>query len=332
MVRSFLSRSLVVVGFVSAGLILWQFCMAGPEASVKQDPLEPVDRKSYPRTIQIPGSNSVRLDAPPQRIIPAASGGLDLVIPFADPSRLAAVPEQASIYASHLEGFGIEEVPRFSRFDVETMLSLRPDLILAHPWQRIEVIQQLHSAQIPIAILPDPKVWAEIREQLLCVASLLGSEDRGLAVVEDLDRRVETLLSEGTARQGMTAMVYSNGGTGGWTAGEGTTSHEFLRLAGLRNVAADGGKKGHMVIEYEELLVLNPDILVVSGRESGRLGSATEDLLRSVPTLAKLSAVRNGRVLTLPPRLYSATSLHVVSAAEHLSEILDRLGQEAKVW
>ena len=161
---------------------------------------------------------------------------------------------------------------------------------------------------------------SEARDQILTVGRLLGAELSAEALLARYDARVVTLAEAGRELSAIHALCYSNGGYGGMVAGAGTTNDELLRLAGLTNLAAEQGRSGHAEMGFEELLLLDPDVFVVSGGGDGALGG-TARLLTTEPALAGLTAVREGRILVLESWLYTTLSQHLVDAAERLQEL-----------
>jgi ABC-type Fe3+-hydroxamate transport system substrate-binding protein len=139
-------------------------------------------------------------------------------------------------------------------------------------------------------------------------------------------------------RPKLRALCYSNFGEGGSTAGSETTLDEMMRLAGLTNAAAAIGRVGHGGLDFEQLLELDPDLILCSqplrmqAGPAGDRGGASEQLLYAEPRLAGLRAVRERRVLSLPAWLFATGSHEIVHAAEELGlrvdEMLARLSRE----
>jgi ABC-type Fe3+-hydroxamate transport system substrate-binding protein len=149
----------------------------------------------------------------------------------------------------------------------------------------------------------------------------VGAEARGEQVLAALQARVNALGAAPGARHGLRALAYTNGGTGGWAAGAGTSADEWITLAGLTNALAQ--RDGHVRFAYEELLASDPDVLIVPGPDNPDERGGTEQLVRAEPALAGLRARRRGLIVTLPSWLFSTNSQHIVTAAEELARRLD---------
>jgi iron complex transport system substrate-binding protein len=293
-----------------------------------------VDRSEPPtssardvRRHALPDGGELVLAGSPQHIVPAAAGSVDLLCELVPPERIAALPDQALRY-SGLRDPGDPHLarPRFDAYEAEPLLAAEPDLVIAHGWQRGETTARLREAGVPVLVLGDPTSWAETRDVITLLGRILDAEDAAADLVARYDERVDALAARRALRGARpTALAYSNGGAGGWVAGADTTCHEFMELAGLDNLAARDGQTGHRTITYEELLLLDPDVFVVSGAADAQSPGGTAALLRNEPALASLRAVAADRILVLEPWLYTSVSQHVVDAAEQLADSLDAL-------
>ncbi len=268
----------------------------------------------------------LHLPAAPQRIVPASAAAVDLVCALVGPERIAGLPAQALDYSGlHARGAAGEpylRLPQFQAYAAEPLLALDPDLVLADNWQLADTTARLREAGVPVLALTALESYRDVRSSVTLLGEALGVPEQARLVVADLDARVDALKSSGGQRAGHTVLAYSNGGAGGWVAGAGTAADEWIRLAGLKNAAAD--RVGHQRCSFEELLTLDPDLLVVSGPGNFDRKGATERLLREEPALGGLRALAGQRVIVLPAWLYDTASQHIVSAAEALAQGADR--------
>ncbi len=268
------------------------------------------------------------------RVVPASATAVDLTAALLEPGRIAGFPEQALEYSTlHAGDEAFAEHPRFFAWLAEPVLALAPDVVVVNPWQAKDTNERLSEAGICVLELPEIASWADARAALLWLGGALGEDQRAAALVVELDARVERLRERARARDGARprALCYSNFGSAGWTAGARTTVHEMMTLAGLENVAATSGREGHVGLTFEQLLLHDPDLILVSrplaqgAAHAGDRGGASERLLRSEASLAGLRAVREDRIVSLPAWLYAAASHELVSGAEVLADEVDAL-------
>src|SRR5262249_12615659 len=184
-----------------------------------------------------------------------------------------------------------------------------------------ETTERLRSAGLRVLVLPEIAEWDAARAALGTLGRELGESARADALIADLDARVARLRASAAGRGTWRALCYSNFGDAGSTAGAHTTIDAMMRLAGLTNVIAERGASGHVGIGFEELLTLDPDLILVSqplrtaAEHAADRGGASERLLYAEPSLANLRAVREKRIVALPAWLFATGSPQLVRGA-----------------
>jgi ABC-type Fe3+-hydroxamate transport system substrate-binding protein len=265
------------------------------------------------------------------RILPgntAAAEFLAALLGEGGASRIAALPEQVDSYSSFdFRAPPWSSPPRFPRYTAERLIALHPDLVVTHEWQAAETTQVLRAQEIPVVVLRSARSYEDIRATLAELGRTLGLEKRAEEVTADLDRRVARLREGAGARKDLRVLEYSNNGTGGWTAGADTTANAMIRIAGMRNAAAEAGLKGDVALELERLIAIDPDVILVGAPARDEGGSATKNVLEGTSALANLSAVKRKRIAVLSAALLSSDSPRLVDAAEHLAAEVDALLQ-----
>ena len=276
----------------------------------------------------------LRLERPPDRVVASSATGVDLIAALLEPERVAGFPEQALEYSSlHALPDGWSRLPRFRVFQAEPVLALLPDLVVVDPFGAVDTNLRLEEAGVPLLRLPKVRHWEDARAMLLLAGRAFGADQRAAELVSELDRRVEALRASVGRRAGLRAISYSNFGSSGMTAGADTTIDAQMRLSGLVNAAAEGGRSGHFQITFEQLLVIDPDLIVVSqpllqpAGPAGDRGGASKRILLEEATLGDLRAVRAGRIVSLPAWLFATGSHELVAGAEALSRAVDEMLQ-----
>lgn len=271
--------------------------------------------------------------ARPERIVAASATAVDLAVAVAGLERMVGVPSQALEYSVLHEGRPEPRpIVRFDAYLAEPILALRPDLVVLDPWQAPETSAQLRAAGVSVLVLPSVRNFAEAREALVRSGEEFGQPELVQRAVETFDRRLAELKTRRVER-GWRALAYSNFGGSGSTAGRETTIDALFELLGLENVIAARGSSGHVGITFEDLLALDPDLILVSEPlrmgegPSGDRGGAAERILRGEPSLAGLRAVREDRIVALPAWLFATGSHELVTAAVELERRVEALAR-----
>ncbi|MBM3990966.1 MAG: ABC transporter substrate-binding protein [Planctomycetes bacterium] len=271
--------------------------------------------------------------ARPERIVAASATAVDVAVAVAGLERMAGVPSQALEYSVlHAGRPEPRPIVRFDAYLAESLLALRPDLVVIDPWQAPETSAQLRAAGVSVFALPIVRDFPDARAALVSAGAAFGDPELTARALADFDRRTRA-LRERRSERGWRGLAYSNFGGAGSTAGRETTIDALFELVGIRNLMAERGTVGHAGITFEDLLALDPDVILVSEPlrmgegPSGDRGGAAERLLRSEVSLAGLRAVREDRIVALPAWLFATGSQELVSAAEELERRVEQLAR-----
>lgn len=238
----------------------------------------------------------------PLRVFAAGPPAAVLVAALA-PERLLGWPQTLQPEARTLLTPVLASLPtvgrlsgRGSTISVESLLSLRPDLIIdagtvdAHYRSMAERI----AAQTGIPFVLVDGRMGQSAQQLREAGRLLGVEKRGEQLASQADAVLALAQRQRDQTHSPPPRVYLARGTDGLETGwAGAINAELLEFAGARNVAEMPGAGSVGRVSLEQLLVWNPDLIVTQ-----QPGLANR--LRSASAWRSVNAVRTGRVLQVP--------------------------------
>jgi len=230
----------------------------------------------------------------PRRIISLVPSATEMLFAMGAGPRVAAVSSYDRFPPE------VQRLPRVGALvdpDVERILSLRPDLVVAYASQ-VDLLAQLTRAGIPVYTCRHGSL-ADITAAMRDLGSRVGlAADAGRAAA-DVERgladvrasvagrpRPRTLLVIGREPQSLRAISVS-GGFG--------FLHDLLDLAGGENVFGDV-KRESMMVATETILVKQPDVILElhysdsASRDEEARERGAWTLLPGIP------AVKNGRV------------------------------------
>lgn len=151
-------------------------------------------------------------------------------------------------------------------FNVEKVLSLKPDLVLAESsmmGMSGERFKQLRDAGIPVAVVPSSNSFAETYETIKLISQLTGTEEQADVIIEQMKSKVDEVkakVSELENPDQPSVLVEIDSEL--WTVGKGTFMNEMLEMLGAKNIADQ--KEGAYQIGEEEVIPLNPDVIIVT--------------------------------------------------------------------
>lgn len=198
---------------------------------------------------------------------------------------------------------------------VDPVVGRVPDLVLAAPWNDGEFLRALQRSGIPSLVLADVSSFDAIETEARRLGSRLGVEPAATAVIDAMRARlaaIDRALAGVASRPRVLAVSHLV------VAGRETSVDALIRRAGGLNAAAEAGLRGHTQVTVERLLSLDPDVLLLGLDES----PSRDSLLAQYPQLRLLRAVRENRVVIMPPRLLTTVTPYLAEGAETLARAL----------
>lgn len=180
--------------------------------------------------------------------------------------------------------------------NVEQVLTLNPDLVVQWASEGDEPIAMLERAGLKVMGIRYGGQAEMAAYTRLLGAAAGGSARAGTIVARQAARQAEIEQAmAGLPPGGRPGVLYLSRYNGALTVGGSESYIDFcIRLAGGRNVAADL-PRGARTITVEQLLVWNPDVVLLGNFDTAMPGDLYAD-----PRLQSVAAVRDRRVYRMP--------------------------------
>ncbi len=253
-------------------------------------------------------SPSIHGDARALRIV-SASGVADQVLAeIAVPSHVVAISSAAVGTATWRFG----DRPRIQRLaDLEAIIALRPDVVFASAIGGDRSVARLREAGVEVISLGQLEGFASLPTEIRRIGARIGAFERADQYATTLQGRFERLRDQGTLARGIYLSVYGAhlyGGTSGSSFGD------VLSAGGVEDIAAAHGHHGWPEYTAEELLRMDPPLIVMP--EGG------PEALCRLEAAASLSACEHHRFVTMPLSWIGDPGPRLVDAAERLRAAL----------
>jgi iron complex transport system substrate-binding protein len=202
----------------------------------------------------------------------------------------------------------LESVGNYSAVNLEKILQLKPDLILAP--SELENVYQKLSHIAPTVVLDQSFPFPSWQEKLEEVAYVLDKEEAGKQLINNYWQRVEKLKKILGDRRHKLKVSLANTSSeyGIWSYGEMNAAGKILKDIGLQRPESQRGDFYTETLSMETLAALDGDVLFFVSWERGDDQKMLEKLKQD-PLWAKLNVVQRDRV-------------HLVGRHWHDSDIL----------
>jgi len=274
----------------------------------------------FPLKVTDAMGNEITISKKPENIVSLFLASDEILMSITDRENIKALShisksDGISNIADQVEGIQTVET------NAEVVISLKPDLVFVSNLSDQDFVKHLKDAQIPVYIYQIPVNIEQVKSLVKELAYVIGETDKGQEVISWMDEILNEVRSktgslpeeEKVRALALDAFFY--------TYGKGSTFDSIAEHAGVINLASANGMEMWQEISKEQVVKLNPDVILLpSWSFEGFDAAEYAENFRNDPSLADVSAVKDGRVFTLPEEHMTACSHYIVLGVKDLAE------------
>ena len=236
----------------------------------------------------------VAINGTPQRIVSLAPSSTEILFALGLGEKVVGVTDYCDYPPEALDK---EKVGGFYPPDIEKIIALEPDLILATDIHRFEIIPALEEQGFTVFALA-PQTLDEVLESIQKVGKITAKEEEAAELVNEMQSKIEEIeeLTQGLGERPRVFYVTWHGPI--WTVGRNTWIDDLIWIAGGNNTFSQYFESGAMV-EIEWVLFCNPEVIitcawpgaydwannateleVTDARQNGRIYQGDDDLVQ----------------------------------------------------
>lgn len=258
--------------------------------------------------------NLVRLEKPAERIISLAPSLTELVYAAGAGSRLIGVVEYSDYPAS---ADSLPVVGRFDGLDIERILELKPDLIVA--WQSgnpKSSITQLKNLNLKVYVA-EPKNLSSIASHIEKLSVLTGTESRAQIAIQEFNS-IYGELKRRYNNKSKVKIFYQLWDRPIITVGGNELINDIIELCGGENIFGDLPQLAPK-IDQESVLIRNPKVIVASGSNTER-----PQWLDEWELWPQLTAVAEENLYFIIPELLQRHTPRALLGTRQMCEYIDQ--------
>ena len=203
-------------------------------------------------------------------------------------------------------------------YSVETIVSLKPDLVLAAEINSPELVKQLEDLGLTVYYLKNPTSFEELYVNLEIVAQLTGEDPTKLtdslkARVDAVDEKIMPL----SARPEVFYEIDATDAAKPYTYGPGTFGNLLIARAGGTNIGNELTDP-YPQISLEQIVVSNPSFILLGDSMWG----VTAEAVASRPGWETIEAVKSDQIFPIDDNLISRPGPRLVDGLEQLAKLL----------
>jgi len=278
-----------------------------PKAGETKSPIEITDQLG----------RSVKLEKIPQRIISLAPSNTEILFALGLAERVVAVTDYCNYPP---EAKGKPSIGGFSTPNIEKVVALSPDLVLATSIHQKQVIPNIEQKGITVFALA-PNTLDEVLEAIALAGKITGEEKEASKLVAEMRTKIKAVTDKTSSLPEVQnpKVFYITWHDPLMTAGAGTLHDELIQKAGGTNVARE--LTGYAGITLEAVIQANPEVMI-AGVGMGTGADAPLQFALTEPRLRNTDARQHNRVYAIDVDLAGRAGPRIVDALEQFAQYI----------
>ena len=277
--------------------------------------------QSETRTVTDDSGRQVSLPMHPKRIVSLTYGTDEILTALVSTDHIASYSKYAGDDGiSFLTKDEVAKVGQRVDMEPEHILALAPDLVIASTSTPMQTVEVLTHSGVPVYVSAIPTTVEEMKGKVRGVAKAVHEEEKGEALVSDMESKLAALASKLSAVSPDKERVALGMSFRGILGKKGTLFSDVLRLAHVKDGAAvyEVPKGADAYLSLEILPKIDPDVILLPTWKvkAGDDTKAFAKGLLSNPAFREVTAVKERRLVPFSEKYKYVMSQHVVDAVE----------------
>ncbi|MBA2701034.1 MAG: ABC transporter substrate-binding protein [Chloroflexi bacterium] len=232
-------------------------------AATASPSLEPSPGAAFPVTIGDDEGTAVEIAAAPSRIVSLSPASTETLFELGAGARVVAT-DSASDYPE--TAAGLPDVADFTKVDVEAVVALDPDLVIAGGlgFTPADDVTRLRGLGVPVVVIYAPTVEA-VYHDIELVGAAIGEVERASDLTDGMRAEIDTIHQSVSGQDERPRVFYEVGYTDAtgeiYAPADGSFLAEMVALAGADPITT--GDPNDYQIPLETLIERDPQIIIL---------------------------------------------------------------------
>jgi iron complex transport system substrate-binding protein len=274
------------------------------------------EESEFPVTITDALDNEVVIEKKPERIVSLVPSNTEITFALGLGEEIVGVTTHDNYPAE----VGEKEKVGGLDFNVEKVVSLKPNLVLAHGSSADSLetaLQQLRDSGIIVLIVNDAKSFSEVYESINMIGAATGEMNKAESLVMDLKAKIqeiEEIANQIKSEDRKTVFVEVFPEPEIFSVGANTFMDEMLQIINAKNVVTE---EGWPKIDEEAIIERNPDVIITT---HGHYSENPVETVMSRDGWQAISAVKNEKVVNVDSDTVNRTGPRIAQGVEELAK------------
>ncbi|CCQ92321.1 Uncharacterized ABC transporter substrate-binding lipoprotein YvrC [[Clostridium] ultunense Esp] len=321
-----LSLFLLILSLVMMGMIGCSTDQGKPEQSASGQLSNPqttaptennqTKENAFPVTVKDGTGKEITVEKAPERIISLIPSNTEIIYALGYGDQIVGVTSNDN-YPEEVKN---KEKVGDMNVDLEKVVSLHPDLVLANQWHvtgQVDQVAKMREAGLNVLVVNDATSLNQVYESIRLLAKVTGTSDKGEEVIKGMQERYRAVVEKAKtipADKKKKVWVEISAPPELYTTGKGTFMNELLEAAGAINVAND--QEGWPKWTEEQAVAAKPDVILLT---YDYVPNAVEEVKKR-PAWKEVPAVKNGEIYQLNQDTVSRPGPRLMDALEEIAK------------
>jgi ABC-type Fe3+-hydroxamate transport system, periplasmic component len=267
---------------------------------------------------------TVILQHKPSRIVVLSPSFLELL--YAVDGKAVGRPSSSMKLDASKQGSDVQEVGFVYNINLEKVVALQPDLVIAMQGMNDMLIPALESDGVPVIVLKY-KTYDDVFNKIVLFGDIAGNQKKATAMVQSIKTKLKSITDKLPGQTTRIAILFATSKSVSLEL-ENSIAGNTAKLLRLQNVAA-GSKSidtgsDRTPYSLEKLVESDPDLIfVVTMGKTDEIEKTMSQDVESNPAWSSLRAVRNKKLIFLPSELFLLNpGLRIPEAMEYMAKLV----------
>lgn len=253
----------------------------------------------------------ITLDKEPMTIVSVAPSVTETIFALGASDKLVGRTD----YCDYpLEASSIESVGSLMDVNIEKIVEINPDIVIASTHFKAETLEKLTDLDINVAVIIAEESFDRVYSNIETIGKIVNRNDESSVIIDEMKEKVD-YVKESVKDVDKLSVYYiiGYGEYGDFTATGETFISEMLEIAGGENIAKDAtGWK----YSLEKLVEKDPEIVICESDES------TFNGVKEANGYKDLTAVKNGKLFSVDKNLVSRMGPRLAEGLLEISKLI----------
>ncbi|WP_123054168.1 ABC transporter substrate-binding protein [Clostridium sp. JN-1] len=304
--------------FILIFLIAISLLLGGCSTSNSADSNKSSDQKmestkntTYPLKIKDSTNRQITIKDEPKKVVSLAPNVTETIYALNKQSTLIGRTDYCTYPKEALK---VPSVGNLTDPDVEKIIQLKPDLVIASSLTEPASLKKLEQVNLNVLVLSNVESFENTYNTIKTIGTVLNANQEAYTIVSNMQKKVKDVEAKVKGKSSPTVYyVVSYGKSGDFTAGKDTFIGKMLEMAGGKNAADDVNGWNYSL---EKLVEKNPDILICSNKFNSKDG------IKSAAGYKDLNAVKTNKLFEMDEDIISRQGPRLADGLEALAKII----------